>query len=555
MKKNKEVLYTTRVLLGWLWRTSRAFRLQAGINSLLGVAEVGLDFAFIWATKLAVDTATGSTGGSLMRAAVCLVAIVAMQIGLGLTSKWVGVLLGVKARNDMRQRLFRHLLDCRWHDGKHRHSGDVLNRLEQDVADVVSILTETLPDVLTVLLRLAGAFVFLFCMDRRLACIVVVVVPLFIVLSRLYVRKMRSLTRDVRQTDSRIQSLLQEGLRHRTLIKTLERTGLLTERLDAVQAYQREQIKRRTYFSSFSSTVLNLGFATGYMVTFLWGAYRLQDGLITYGTLLAFIQLVGQIQGPFRDLTRFVPLLVGALTASERLKELEDLPLETCGTPVRMNGPAGIRLRGVGYAYPPDGRPVLHRLTYDFPPGSRTAILGETGAGKTTLIRLILALLEPQEGAVEIYDGGGAVKCSSLTRCNLVYVPQGNTLFSGTIRDNLLLGDPEATEERMRRALHDACADFVWQLPLALDTRCGEGGDGLSEGQAQRIALARALLRPGGILLLDEATSALDEQTERQLLDNLSRILDGRTLLFITHRPSVVAHCTQVLRLEKTNAG
>lgn len=521
----------------------------------MGCAAVGLDFAFIWATKQAIDTATGGAGGSLSVAAVCLVGIVLAQVLLGVAAKWVRALLGAEAKNRLQRQLFGHLLVCRWQDGKRRHSGDVLNRLEQDTADVVSMITETLPSVFAVLLRLAGAFAFLFCLDRRLACLVVCIVPLFILLSRLYVKKMRDLTRDVRQTDSRVQSLLQEGLRHRTLIKTLERTGSLTEQMCGMQEHLREQIKRRTRFSSFSSTVLNVGFATGYMITFLWGAHRLQEGVITYGTLMAFIQLVGQIQGPFRDLTRFVPLLVGALTAAERLKELEDLPAERQGTPVRMTGTVGIRVEDLCYAYQPDGRMVLHRLTYDFPPGSRTAILGETGAGKTTLIRLILGLIEPQEGTVFLYGTGETVACSPLTRCNFVYVPQGNTLFSGTIRENLLLGDPEATEERMSEVLHDVCADFVWQLPDGLDTRCGEGGDGLSEGQAQRIAIARALLRPGRILLLDEATSALDEHTEAELLDNLSRKLGDRTLLFITHRPAVVGRCTQTLRLDRCASG
>ena len=213
---------------------------------------------------------------------------------------------------------------------------------------------------------------------------------------------------------------------------------------------------------------------------------------------------------------------------------------------------AGIRIEDVEYAYDIKKRHIIQHLSFDFPLGSSTAIMGETGAGKTTLIRLILSLLRPQSGRVMIYDEERSVEASSLTRCNLVYVPQGNTLFSGTIRDNLLLGNPEATEDEMREALHLACADFIVERPGGLDEQCGEGGSGLSEGQAQRISIARALLRKGNILLLDEATSALDMETEKQLLHNLSTALRGRhTLIFISHRLAVVEHCDQVLRLER----
>ena len=194
---------------------------------------------------------------------------------------------------------------------------------------------------------------------------------------------------------------------------------------------------------------------------------------------------------------------------------------------------------------------ILKDLSYDFAPGSVTAVLGETGAGKTTLVRLILALVQPQSGRVEIYDKEGCEEVSPLTRNNLVYVPQGNTLLSGTVRDNLLLGNPEATEEQMLEALHTACADFVKDSPNGLDTLCGELGAGLSEGQAQRIAIARALLRTGSVLLLDEATSALDPDTEHQLFTNLRLDQDGRTVICVTHRPAMVEHCTQVLRLER----
>lgn len=575
----------TKHILKWFWRTSKSYRMQACINILVGLLHVGADFAFIIATKLAIDVATGRSDSSLNFAAACLIGIMISQVTLGFAKKWIAALLGVKAQNRMQQRLFRRLMDSEWRGLEQRHSGDVLNRLERDVQDVTTVITETIPSAVCVGIRLIVAFCYLYSMDQRLAVIVVVIVPIFALLSRIYVKKMRSITREVRNTDSKIQSILTESIQHRMVLKTLERTETMGDKLADTQSTLRAQVRHRTLFSSFSGSLLNIGFGTGYLITFLWGVTRLHEGTITYGMMIAFIQLVGQIQGPFRDMTRFIPAIIGALTAGERLDELEDMPLEEKGEPILFADGAGIRFTNVSYAYDSNKRMILKDLTYDFPPGSTTAIMGETGAGKTTLIRLILALLKPQTGQVELYghapqklcDNASEKLCgnapqgnlgwqnttsasgtevsvpaSPLTRCNLVYVPQGNTLFSGTIRENLQMGNPEASEEEMKEALQCACAEFVLSNPGGLDAKCGEMGSGMSEGQAQRISIARALLRRGNVLLLDEATSALDLETEKRLLENLNKHLGGKqTVIFITHRTAVIEHCNQVLSISK----
>lgn len=544
-------------ILRWFWHTAKPYRLQATLNAVIGVISVASDFAFIAATKLAIDIATGRDAHSLTMAAVCLAAIIILQLGIGFARRWIGALLGVKAQNRMQHTLFSRLLQSEWNGLEQRHSGDIMNRLERDVSEVTTVITETAPSTLSVLVRLTGAFLYLHTMDARLAYLILCIVPFFGLLSRLYVRRMRAITREVRDTDSRIQSILTESIQHRMVLKTLERTGTMAERLADSQHQLRAQVRQRTLFSSFSALLLNAGFAGGYLVTFLWGAHSLQHGLITYGMMLAFIQLVGQIQGPFREITRFVPLIVSSFTAGERLMELEESPLEEEGNPIRFEQAVGIRLCNVSYAYDSQKRTILSHLSYDFPPGTTTAILGETGAGKTTLIRLILALIRPQEGRVSLYSHRPIreEEISPLTRCNMVYVPQGNTLFSGTIRDNLRLGNPQATDEEMKQALQIACADFVLQRPEGLDTLCGELGTGMSEGQAQRISIARALLRKGNILLLDEATSALDMDTEQRLLGNLRAMQHGQqTVIFITHRPAIVEHCDQVLRLQRVSS-
>ena len=543
--------YSTRRLLQWLWGILRHHRLQAGINTLLGCLTVCLDFAFIWATKRTIDIATHQTPGQLSAAAALLVGILLSQLCIGFASRWVKAILGVKAQNHMQLSYFDRLLHSEWQDRNRRHSGDILNRLERDVLDVVNTVTETVPSMAAVCLRLLGAFFFLYAMDATLACTAVAIIPLFMLLSKLYMRKMRRLTRDIRDTDSRVQSLLQETIQHQMVVQTMERQSTMVRRLDQIQRHLRGQVRTRTLFSSTSAALLSAGFMGCYLFAFLWGAVRLHEGTITYGMMIAFIQLVGQIQGPFRDMTRFIPVFVGAFTAGERLMQLEEIPLEKKKAQKEFRSTPGILFRRVTCSYSPESRRILEDFSYDFPPGSHTAVVGETGAGKTTLIRLMLALLRPTSGEILLYDGTEQVPCDAGTRSHFTYVPQGNTLFSGTIRDNLLMGDPRATEEEMRAALSDACAGFVFQLPQGLDSRCGEQGTGLSEGQAQRIAIARALLRPGGILLFDEATSALDTETERQLWRNITRRCGGKTLIFVTHRTEIITPGTRVLHISK----
>lgn len=570
---NSENKYSTSALLLWFFQIFRQVKLQSLINALSGIIRVALDFAFIWATKQVIDVATGNAHAqlsvfhwqfsilptTLMAAGTVLVLVMAMQLALGYAGRWIAALLGVEAQNRMQCRIFAHLLRSEWHGREKRHSGDVLNRLVSDCQTVVTVTTDTVPQALAVVVRLACAFLFLYGMDSKLAVGVTVILPVFILLSRLYIHRMRAITREVRATDSRIQSILQESLQHRLVLKTLERVETMLKVVRRQQQTLRRQVRHRTLFSSSSNLVLNIGFGGAYLFAFLWSANRLAEGSITFGMMTAFIQLCGQIQGPFRELTRFIPAIIGSFTAAERLMELEETPQEDDGEPIRFLRATGIRVDDVTFAYDAHSRRILEHLSLDFPPGSSTAILGETGAGKTTLLRLILALLQPDSGRVQLYDvEGRTTLCSARTRCNLVYVPQGNSLFSGTLRWNLQLGDPSASDDAMRQVLHLACADFVLSLPDGLDTVIGEGGAGLSEGQAQRIAIARALLRRGAILLLDEATSALDQHTERQLLENLvayNRRQDvPGTLLFITHRPAVVEHCEQVITLNKCSA-
>lgn len=548
MLRLQKSCYGVGEIVHWLWRALAGNRLQAGLNAAVGLVGVGVDLCSVWAVQRAIDIAAGARAGSLGWAVGLMALFIACGFALNVSRVWIKNILGIKAQNTMQRQMVDRLLRSEWRGRERYHSGDVINRLEQDVSTVVTFVTETLPGTLSVAAMFIGAFVYLVNMDIVLAVITVGILPLFLLTSRLYISRMRKFTRRVRRSDSRVQSILQETVQHRMLIKTLECGPLMVRRLGAGQASLRRHVRRRTAFSVFSNLMLNGGFSIGYLVAFSWGAVRLAHGTLTFGGMTAFLQLVFRIQSPARDLARLAPAFVAVFTAAERLMELEEMPSEDSDNGVPMAAPCGVRLVNVDYAYNDGKEKVIDNLSFDFRPGTCTAILGETGAGKTTIVRLILSLVHPTSGHIEIYNSSLSCEVSPATRCNFVYVPQGNTLLSGTIRANLQLAAPKASESDMVAALHTACADFVVELPDGLDTKVSEGGGGLSEGQAQRIAIARALLRGRSVMLFDEATSALDPDTEKQLLHNILCSHD-KTVIFITHRPAVMEYCDQTLHL------
>ena len=543
----------TKAIATWLWQAWRGNRRQAILNVCAGIAGVVLSLLFVNTMQRSIDIASGAEEGSLYLWVSAMAVIMFAEFGVNISRIWIKNILGIKAQNEMQRQMLDRLLRAEWKGRDRHHSGDITNRLENDVSTVVTFLTETLPNMLSTLLMFLGAFTYLCLMDYMLALITVGMLPIFLLLSRIYISKMRKYTRRIRNFDSKVQSILQETVQNRMLIKTLECGDMVINRLDNRQINLRHHVKRRTRFSVLSNVTLHGGFAIGFLIAFLWSTYRLSQHAITFGAMTAFLQLVNRIQTPAKDLTRLAPAFVAVLTAAERLIELEEMPQEEDGENISMPSPCGIKLCNVSFGYDDGDENIIDNLSFDFPPGSCTAVLGETGAGKTTLIRLLLGLLKPKYGTITIYNDEQNHNMSALMRCNMVYVPQGNTLMSGTIRDNLLMADPNATDHDMMGALHTACADFVAELPEGLYTTIDEKGGGLSEGQSQRITIARALLRKRSIMLFDEATSALDPETEKMLLTNILKN-EEQTIIFITHRMAVLEYCDKRLNMDdKTN--
>ncbi|MBQ8673092.1 MAG: ABC transporter ATP-binding protein [Bacteroides sp.] len=536
--------------LRWVNRLMTGFRHRLLWACLNGTAQTAASLAFVFVCKQLVDNATGRSTDSM---GLLILLLVATLLGQLLFSGLNNHLEGknkIMLQNRSRRRLFRSVMQSRWEGKESLHTGDTINRLEEDIRVTTECLCHNVPAAFTAAVQLTAASCFLFMMAPMLVGILLLVMPLCILAGKFYFRRMRALTAHIRSKDSHIQAHLQENLQHRLLVRTMGYTDPALQQLDSLQKELHHTTLQRLRFTTTSRTAIQCGFMAGYSIAFLWGIFGLKDGSVTFGMMTAFLQLVGQIQRPILNLSHHLPAFVQAFTSVERLMELSRLPQEESGPAIRLQGAPGIRIDRLTYGYPDQETPVIRGLSHHFPPGSSTAIMGPTGIGKSTLIRLLLGLLQPREGSITLYDGRQEAPVSPLTRINFMYVPQGNSLMSGTIRQNLLLANPEATEEEMTQALHTATADFVLRLPQGLDTPCHEKGSGLSEGQAQRIAIARALLHPGGILILDEASSALDKSTEETLIERLMTHTAGRkTVIWITHREAVTTRVDSCLRM------
>ena len=544
-----------RTCMKGLAAMGRPLRGRILVSCIIGVFRIVASMAFVWVCKALVDIATGESDAPLGLYVGIMIGIMLAQVILSTAFSWWEGMIVTKTQNSFRAKVFGHVLASEWHGREAFHSGDMVNRLEEDTRVVVDLLCVRVPDFIVTLVQLVAASGFLFILEPSLLWVLLILMPVAAIGSKMFFKTIRRLTSLIRAKDSEIQGHMQENLQQRVLVKTLGCEDSVMDRLDDLQGDVMGNTIKRLNYNAGARAFLRIGFMAGYAAAFLWGVYGIKSGAVTFGMMTAFLQLVGQVQRPIADISRHIPAFIHSLTSVERLLELTDLALEQKGEDIMFDNAPGIKIDDVTFAYTdvPEGmesQKVFEHFSYDFKPGTVTAVMGVTGVGKSTLTRLVLALLRPAAGSVTLYDGVLAVPASPATRCNFRYVPQGNSLMSGTVRDNLLLANPSASEEEMKEALHLAVADFVLGLPDGLDTVCSEKGSGLSEGQAQRIAIARALLHSGGVLILDEATSALDRETEDELLRRLSQnVSGGKTILWITHRESVTSIADAVLKI------
>lgn len=548
----------------WILRTIRPFWIEISAMMLCHIAVAACAIAFVYVSKVMVDNATamfaaqaagaaetvGTIWTNLGKWACAMIGIVVFRILLNSLRSYIQTKTDVKLRNRLRSRMFDQLLNTRHENSASLHTGDLVNRVFEDVRVVASAVSVSLPNTIGSCIQFAAALIFLLILDLRLAIVIAVILPVGIIGGKYITYRLRSLTHNIRNSDSKVQVHIQESIQHKTVIQTMDYVDNSSSELIDLQSDLYGNELKRVRFSIAARIIMALCMSGGHAIVFLWGVFGISTGAVTYGMMTAFLQLVSQLQRPLLEMSSSVPALIHAIASVDRIIEIEEIPRDKADEARHLAGVPGIKIENVTYAYPESDTEIFTDFSHNFLPGSRTAIVGPTGIGKSTLIRLLLALLTPKKGSITIYDNE-EIPISASTRCNLVYVPQGNSLFSGTIRENLQMGDPQATDEKMWWALETSAADFVKELPSGLDSPCFEAGVGLSEGQAQRVAIARALLRPGKVLLLDEFSSALDTQTEDILMERLTKALPDRTMIFITHRERIIEFCDSVLRLSK----
>ena len=533
------------------WRMSGPVRWRMVVSVAIGLVRIAASLGFVWASKQLVDIATHVSSLPLSTGIGLFGGILLLQIAAFTLANWWESYTLVKTQNILRLQLFGHVLRSRW-DGRERFlSGDTVNRLEEDIRVVADLVGSRIPGLVITLLQLMAASAYLLILAPNLLWVLLILMFAAVFGSKLFFRQLRRLMTAIRTRESELQQVMQESLQHRVLVLTLTNVERVLEKFGWLQADVESNTRKRLNYNAVSRGLMFLGFQAGHAAAFLWGILGILHGTVTYGTMTSFLQLVGQVQRPIAEFGRQVPAIITAITSIERLMELEDLEEEPREQAVRLEEAPEIAVSHLTYSYPGAEEPVLKDFSCTFPAGKMSVIAGHTGIGKSTLLRLVMGLLKPQEGSVTL----SGIPAGPAVRGNFLYVPQGNSLLSGTIRSNLQLANPKASEQQMKEVLETASASFVFTLPRGLDTPCGETGSGLSEGQAQRIAIARALLHPGSILILDESTSALDAQTEKALIGNLHRLYHGRkTILFISHRPAAMEVADQIIEVKPQDA-
>lgn len=502
-------------------------------------------------SKNIIDSAAGGKVSLAVKYAALFVVVIIIQITLDGIQSAMSTRTQEALANNIRLKVYEKLSAASWMDYSKYHSEDILTRMTSDIGTVTNGVVNILPGIVSLGARLVAAFITLFILEPVLAIAAFLLGPISVLLSRFFVRKLKFMHIKIQEAESTYRAYIHEAIQNMIIIKTFNLENETGKKIGNLQNDRQRWIYKRSRLSAISNSVLSFSYWTGYFLAFIWGTVRLSAGAITFGTLTAFLQLAGQVQGPIVSLARSIPQLIAMYASSERLMEFDFLGLEKCDEQELSWSNAGIRFENVSFFYESD-KNVLKNVDFEIQQDDVVVITGPSGEGKTTIIRLILSLIRAQQGRV-YFTGKENAFCEANvnTRKLITYVPQGNTLFSGTIAENLRAVCSTSTDDELKEALNSACAwDFISSLPEGINTRIGERGQGLSEGQAQRIAIARAFLRKAPIIIFDEATSALDAATEIKILQSLEKLKPSRTCIIISHRPAALKICNRVLKLE-----
>ena len=532
----------------WIWQIARRSFGGIAVQTLLGML-ISLSYvAFALVSQRVVDMATGQMQGDMWTQSGLLVGIVLLQAVLGICNQVLQTHNSTRVEMHMKERVFTALYRKKWQQVSTFTSGDVLHRLTGDVSVTAGTVASLFPHVVSLFTRLIAALVVLVMMDKLFTVVALTAGIVLLVFSRMYGSKVKKIHKRCQESEGKTRFFMQEGIENWTVVQAFQMVPFVRRRLGKLQSTNYKHRMKRSCISSFANMAIYLLFTGCYYIALAWGAWRLSTGVITFGALMAFLQIVQQVQTPFRSMSGVVPQYYNMLSSAERLMELENLPEEPHIANVPTAKFRSLKMSNVSFAY--DRDTVFENASFTVRAGESIAVVGHSGIGKSTLFKMLLGFLEPDNGSVICETDAGDIPVGADTRLYFSYVPQGNFLLSGTIRQNLMLCRDDVTDEEIWKAMEVAeIADTVRELPQGLDTVLGERGMGLSDGQLQRLSIARGVLYGAPVLLLDEATSALDAETEQRVLENLCALSDT-TCICVSHRPATAAICDRVLHMQ-----
>lgn len=532
-------------VLKWIYKSCGKRRRETAVLVILNAWSALCVTLFAMLSKTVMDNAESHNREALIKNVIILFLLIASQIISRIISSYIQAVGQGKAEIALKTRIFSSIIYGSYTDSAERHSGDLMTRLTGDVLTVSDTYVVFLPALTGYAVRVFTGAAALFMLDRRFAFIFVICGILVIITAALFRKILKNLHQKVQERDSRVRSFMQEMLENLFAIKVFGiEDKVINRSIRQQKKFYREKV-RKTSFSILASIGFSIAFAAGFLGAMAYGAYGVLGGTMTFGTVVAIIQLVNQLQSPVIGITSILPAFFAMTASAQRLIEISsgERELKKDADTIDYDSFERIKASHVSFGYGEES--VFSDSSFVIEKGDFVGIKGPSGAGKSTIFKLITGLYTADDGEIHIETTYGNLPCKE-ARSLYSVVPQGNMLFSGTVRENITMLRPDATEEEIEKAISDSCAEFAYDLENGLDFVLGEDGAGISEGQAQRLAIARALLGKGKILLMDEATSALDVISEDSVLQKLAA-RDDLTVLFITHRESVLEKCKRII--------
>lgn len=554
----RELITETR----WIYGYASGYRGATALYILLGLASTAAGLASGVASKYLIDAVVGRSTAVIGWTAGAYVGLSAGKIALSAFIRRFSAKASIRASNEIRADVFRRFLDVDWQASLEYHSGDLLTRVNSDVQTVADSILGWMPSLVTCAVQLAATLCVILTYDPVMALIALASAPVTVLLSHFFISRLRAFGQKMRESQAELTAFYEESLQNLQAVKAFDLKKTFASKLDALQQIYRDVSLDYNLFSVKTSLVVSLCGLAVSCLCLSWSVYRLWSGYISFGTMVLFIQLTGFVSSAFSSLLAVVPSAISAAVSAGRIMAIISLPAEDGGNDealARFRGQAretGVLVRAEDVSFSYDrGREVFSGLELSAAPGELIGVVSPSGGGKTTLIRLLLGLISPESGGIYFESGDASERLCPALRGLVTYVAQEKVVFSGTIAETLRLTNHDATDAQLEHALRMACAwDFVSTLPEGVNTRLGERGSGLSEGQIQRLAIARAILSSAPVMLLDEATSALDFRTEKRVLRNILSQDSRRTIIITTHRTTVLPDCTRVYALENGGA-